>query len=66
MDKEITALWEKIGELERKLSAFTEMRHEESSTRISDNEEALCDLDESYFTKVADIEEALCDLSETI
>ena len=44
--KEITAIWDKINELEKKLSGFTDMRHSETVNRVSDVEEALCEISE--------------------
>lgn len=64
--KEITAIWEKLNEIERKLSAFTDTRHAESTERITVSEEALCDVDEAYDQRIADIEDALCEVSEII
>lgn len=70
MDKttlqEIAALWEKTNEIERKLSVFTERRHEENAERITSSEEALCDVDEVYDQRMAEVEEALCEISELL
>lgn len=68
MDKEITALWDAIERIEKKLSDFTEIRHGESTESIANletiEEEALCDLDLAYSERTAELEEALCELSE--
>lgn len=61
---EIKAIWDKIGEIERKLSAFYDDRHAENADRIDASEEGLCDIDEAYDQRVADVEEALCEISE--
>ena len=62
--KEISAIWDKLNEIERKLSKFYDERHNENADRITSSEEALCDVDEAYDSRMADVEEALCDLSE--
>ena len=66
MDKEITALWDAIGRIEKKLSDFTDIRHGESTGRLDEHEEALIEVDENYAQRVADVEEALCDLAESM
>ena len=62
--KEVSAIWDKLNEIEKKLSAFTDIRHDQNAARITDEEEALCDLDEAYSEHVAELEEALCEVTE--
>ena len=44
--KEIAAIWDKINELEKKLSDFTDIRHAQTTNRVNDVEEALCEISE--------------------
>ena len=64
--KEIGAIWDKINELERKISKFYDEKHKRNADRINASEEALCDIDEVYDGRIADVEEALCELSESM
>lgn len=62
--KEIKEIWDKLDEISRKVSVFYDAKHEESTQGITDSQEAMCDMDETYTQRLADIEEALCELAE--
>lgn len=64
--QEIAKIWEKLNEISKKLSDFTDSRHAESVERLNISDEALCDIDEIYDGRVADMEEALCEISEML
>lgn len=62
MDKETTALWDAINRIEKKLSDFTDMRHEQNAGLITENSEALFDVAEV----VEENSEASYDLAEVL
>ena len=66
MDKdtlqEIAKVWDKISEMERKLSNFTEKRHEEDKAGITDNSEGLFDVADA----VGENSEGIFDIAEVV
>lgn len=66
VDIEITALWEKMNSVEQKLGKVIDMLNDKTQIRITESEEALCDVDENFTERIDAVEEALCELSERV
>lgn len=64
MLQEIAKIYDRIREITTWISKYFDERHKESTESITDSEEAMCDMDETYTQRLADIEEALCELAE--
>lgn len=64
MLNEIAKIYDKVRELTTRISKYFDRCHEESIEGITDSQEAMCDMDETYTQRLNDIEEALCEISE--
>lgn len=62
MNKEITALWDAVKGIEKKLSDYTDIRHKSNADNITENSEALFDIAEV----VEENSEASYDLAEVL
>lgn len=60
--QEIAKVWDKIGEMERKLSNFTEERHKEAKEGITGNSEGLFDVADA----VGENSDGIFDIAEVV
>lgn len=73
MDKdvraEISAIWDKMLEIEKKLSDFTDMLHAQSTNGINENGEAVldvADVSDENSQAIIDLGDAVDDLSNRV
>lgn len=62
--KEFAEISRRLFNIEKQLSDYVDLRHETSTTNISDAQDALCEVTTDVTARVASIEDALCELSQ--
>ena len=64
--EEIRNIKRRINDNSQRISEYYDDRHAESLSKISDNEDALCETTETMDSGFSEIEDAICELTELI